>query len=128
MEKLINTLTVINNYYKKFLYLLIPAIIIFMNFFDLVFFSMKKGQLYVMANIIVIAALLIALTRYLHYRKNDLFCLCGTIATAYISIVLFISHIVEIPLIAAVPLLGIYLAALVITFMVRFYDLHHNGR
>lgn len=128
MDKLIKTLTSINEYYKKFLYLLIPSIIIFMNIYDLLFLSMEKGQFYVMANVCVIVGLLIVLTRYLYYRKNDLFCLCGTIATSYISIVFSISHIVDIPLIAAVPLISIYLAALIITFMVRFYDLHHNGR
>lgn len=128
MEKLIKTLTVMNDHYKKFLYLLIPSIIIFMNFFDLIFLSIEKGSLYVAANVCVIAGLLILSARYLHYSKNDLFCFCGTIATSYISIVLFISHIVEIPTIAAVPLIGIYLAALIITFKVRFYEFYHNGR
>lgn len=128
MGKLIKLLTLINNYYKKFLYMVMPLIIILMNFFDLLFLSFNKGSLYVMANVCIIITLLLLLTRYLHYRKNDLFCLCGTIAISYISIIMFISKRIELNFIVTIPLVGVFLIALIITLIVRFYDFYHNGK
>ncbi|MCM1329241.1 MAG: hypothetical protein NC253_07340 [Ruminococcus sp.] len=129
MEKIIKLLTAINDYYKKFLYILIPSVMIVLNFLDLVFLSIGKGSLYVTANVVIIAATLILTARYLYYHKEELFCLCGTLSTAYISIILFISHFLpDVPLIAVVLFIGVYVAALVVTFMVRAYEMHRNGR
>ncbi len=128
MEKFIKLLTLINSYYKKFLWFVIPLIIILMNFLDLLFLSMDIESFYAMVNICIIVCLLILLLRYLYYRKNDLFCLCATIAISYISILMSISRKIDIHPIVATALICIFFVTLIVSLMVRFYDFYHNGR
>ncbi|MCM1329240.1 MAG: hypothetical protein NC253_07335 [Ruminococcus sp.] len=128
MEKIIKLLTAINDYYKKFLYILIPLVIIILNVLELVFLSIGKGSFYVTGNIVVIAATLILTARYLYYHKDELFCLCGTLAVACFSIVRLILNIFDVPLIVGALLIGADIAVLVIAFMVRVYEMHRNRR
>lgn len=122
-------LTAINDYYKKFLYILIPLVIIILNVLELVFLSIGKGSFYVTGNVVVIAATLILTARYLYYHKDELFCLCGTLAVACFSIVRLILNIFsDVPLIVGALLIGADIAAFVVTLTVRVYEMHHNGR
>lgn len=117
MNTFIRILTEFNNYYKKYMYIIIPTLTIILNIYDFLFKS--KSQYYKIGNSVIICSLIIVLIRYLHSNRNDLFCLCATISLTYISILMFATKRIDFHPVVAFFLIGLFVLMMIVTFAVR---------
>jgi hypothetical protein len=117
MSNFISVLEHINQYYSRYIYIILPALSAAINAHDLLFKSSSTIQKLGNASVFVIVIVLSGL--YIHTGRNNLFIMCCTITLTAISLFMFVTRRVEISNSVGIIFICFYAVMLGVTFAVK---------